>query len=223
MATVSGVWKFNSTIKAVPFNKYGMGANYENRQYILTEHGANIVPSTAAEGIVVYRLSLANTFGDWYVDGFNPTSFYEEVILEVDYDSQRMGLNVDSSLLASLTVDFGIESQSVSEDFYNWLIENASKATTITYNGAIIANLFGGQYATLKCDGMKMESDVVVNVAKVASGGGSDEVIPEGYIKPSGTLEVTENGTYNVIYYESVDVRISAPTVEEYDGEMTIE
>ena len=33
--------------------------------------------------------------------------------------------------------------------------------------------------------------------------------VPEGYIKPSGTLEVTENGTHDVTEYQSVNVNIS--------------
>lgn len=33
--------------------------------------------------------------------------------------------------------------------------------------------------------------------------------VPDGYVKPSGTLEVTENGTHDVSEYASVDVNIS--------------
>lgn len=35
--------------------------------------------------------------------------------------------------------------------------------------------------------------------------------IPEGYIKPTGTLEITENGSHNVAAYESVDVDVPIP------------
>ena len=65
------------------------------------------------------------------------------------------------------TIDFGTEPQIVSDEFYEWLIANATKATTITYNGSTIASLFGGDRATLKCAGMMMESDVVVEVAEI--------------------------------------------------------
>lgn len=41
---------------------------------------------------------------------------------------------------------------------------------TIQYNGSTIANLFGGQTATLKCGGMKMESDVTMQVAEQTGG-----------------------------------------------------
>jgi hypothetical protein len=39
-------------------------------------------------------------------------------------------------------------------------------AASVQYNGERIASLFGGQTATLKCKGMTMESDVVVEVAE---------------------------------------------------------
>lgn len=42
--------------------------------------------------------------------------------------------------------------------------EPSASGATISYNGSIIASLVGGQTATLKCKGMKMESDVVVEM-----------------------------------------------------------
>lgn len=66
------------------------------------------------------------------------------------------------------TIDFGTEPQIVSVDFYNWFTENATQpSASITYNGSTIASLFGGDRATLKCAGMMMESDVVVEVAEI--------------------------------------------------------
>lgn len=54
------------------------------------------------------------------------------------------------------------EDTEVSAEFYEWFAINAIRCSTITYNGSIITNLSSGQTATLKCKGMKMESDVVV-------------------------------------------------------------
>ena len=78
------------------------------------------------------------------------------------------------------TIDFGTE-QTVSTEFYNWLIANATQPmASITHNGEVIASLFPGQTATLKCAGMKMDSDVVVSVAENIGGGGEHgaEVVP---------------------------------------------
>ena len=85
-------------------------------------------------------------------------------------------------------------------------------ATEIKYNGSVIASPEAGQTATLKCRGMVMESDVVVDAA--AQIGGTS--IPEGYIKPSGTKVITENGTHDVKNYETADVNVvSEPPVIE--------
>ena len=87
---------------------------------------------------------------------------------EADVDGYgKMNSWGSADYFCGMTVDFGDELQAVSEVFYNWLIENATQPiATITYNGSTIMNLFGGQKGTLLCAGMKMESDVVVVVAK---------------------------------------------------------
>ncbi len=78
--------------------------------------------------------------------------------------------------------------QTVSEEFYTWFMANiAIPLATITYNGETIAQLNAGETATLSCEGMKMASDVVVKVNEV------EDKIPEGYVKPEGTLELTVN------------------------------
>lgn len=61
-------------------------------------------------------------------------------------------------------------------------------AAEIKYNGSVISSPGAGQTATLKCAGMKMESDVVVEVAE-QTGGGVDAVL--------APLTVTENGTFD--------------------------
>lgn len=47
-----------------------------------------------------------------------------------------------------------------------------------------------------------------------------DVPVPDGYIKPSGTLEITESGTYDVSEYASAEVNVP---IEEYDGTVVIE
>lgn len=62
-------------------------------------------------------------------------------------------------------------------------------------------------------DGVDGYSPVVVSVP-----------VPEGYIRPEGTLEVTENGTHDVTAFASVNVNVQAgggaddPTYEVYEG-----
>lgn len=89
-------------------------------------------------------------------------------------------------------------------------------ATEIKYNGSVIASPEAGQTATLKCQGMKMETDLVVSVpAEIGD-------IPDGYIKPSGTLTITENGTYDITEFVGVSVNVPSEVVEEYDGTITV-
>lgn len=64
---------------------------------------------------------------------------------------------------------------------------NAKPLAEITYNGETIAQLNAGETATLSCKDKKMVSDVVVKVNEVES------KIPDGYVKPEGTLELVFN------------------------------
>ena len=55
-------------------------------------------------------------------------------------------------------------------------------------------------------------SDIANAISDITSGGG----IPEGYIKPSGNKEITENGDYDITSFASVSVNV--PTTGESAG-----
>ena len=82
-------------------------------------------------------------------------------------------------------------------------------ANEIRYNGSVIASPEAGQTVTLKCAGMKMESDVVVDVAEQS--GGDITVMP---------LTVTENGVYDILYETATEVWDSNT---EYLGSVTVD
>ena len=102
-----------------------------------------------------------------------------------------------STSLQTITIPTDTE---VSEEFYTWFNANAvsldadKPLATITYNGSTIATLDGGQSATLKCKGMKMESDVVVEVAEQteseSGGGGASLNIAYGDTEPTDTSKL---------------------------------
>ena len=88
-------------------------------------------------------------------------------------------------------------------------------ANEIRYNGSVIASPEAGQTVTLKCAGMKMESDVVVDVAEMPEiGGGSSGDIT---VMP---LTVTANGVYNILYDTATEVWDSNT---EYAGSITVD
>lgn len=101
--------------------------------------------------------------------------------------------------------------QEASDEFKPWFTANTKRLSTITYNGATIATLNGGQTATLKCDGMKMETDLVVAVAEQTGGADSKTIIP---------LTVTENGVYDSYYETATEVWDSNT---EYEGSVTVD
>jgi hypothetical protein len=103
---------------------------------------------------------------------------------------------------------------------------------SIKYKGSTIAEMSGVSTKTLKTSGTYCEGDIIVEntnpyekaqtdntvseqadlISQIktalqgkAAGGGA---IPEGYIKPSGTLEIAENGTHDVTEYASVNVNV---------------
>lgn len=50
----------------------------------------------------------------------------------------------------------------------------------------------------------------------------ADVPTPEGYIKPTGTKEITTNGTHDVAAFASVTVAVPGEVVEEWDGSYTV-
>jgi hypothetical protein len=107
---------------------------------------------------------------------------------KTDYNAQTITLDTD---------------QTVTEEFGTWFMANIEiPLATITYNGETIAQLNAGETCTLKCGSTdeveyKMATDVVVK-------------IESGYVKPSGSITVTENSTVNVA--GKAEVIVNVPT-----------
>jgi hypothetical protein len=139
--------------------------------------------------------------------------WYRATKIEPEFSAVPLGLGIPVykensgwvSMFAGAETINVLNDTEVSDIFGVWYIANtnynevnAKPLATITYNGQVIASLNAGETATLSCKDKKMASDVVVKV--------DEPTIPEGYVKPEGTLEITEHGTYDVKDYASVDV-----------------
>jgi hypothetical protein len=175
-----------------------------NRAVILEEYfkiTERVFTSEEVEGCTVIT--------DSGEEGTDPTIGIIEGVLNVSFSIG--GANVDFICVEAGTEAFG---ETVSEGGTYFSKDNNYIATLtlpnveeetkplaeITYNGETIAQLNAGDKATIPCSQYNMSKDLVFKVNEVES------KIPEGYIKPEGTLEITEHGTYDVKDYASVDV-----------------
>lgn len=87
----------------------------------------------------------------------------------------------------------------------------------ITYNAEVIAEINGGQTATLKCKGMKMDDDVTV---ESLGGGGTDErfkQLVEGTITEIDDSEITTVKTY-AFYACNKLLNVRLPNITKVGG-----
>ncbi len=93
------------------------------------------------------------------------------------------------------TWNFGTEEQEVSEDFYDYLLANATmvaseEAVNVSYDGKIIASVESGQRAKLHCEGKSMMSDLVVHVPPKKQSEGAALNIAFGNTAPDDTSKL---------------------------------
>lgn len=98
----------------------------------------------------------------------------------------------------SIRAKSGTGDKLIFPDGYIATVDNINKAKPEQEK---TVDIIGNGTTEVTPDEGKVLSKVNVNV---------DVPIPEGYIKPSGTKEITENGTHDVTEYSSVDVNVSS-------------
>ena len=196
-----------------------------------------------------------------YEEGFNSTddfivlgighgkngSAYDDLIQMVSESSGNYGVNNSRTFTLTFTGGTDVTNPSL----ISWLDANGEcqnppvTTVTIEYNGETIANIEGGQTATLNCAGKKMSTDISITAPEIAEANLQEKTItengevtpdegydgfskvnvnvpiPDGYIDPEGNKEITENGTHDISEFESVTINIPIPVVEVYDGMVT--
>ena len=119
--------------------------------------------------------------------------YYTDVTDAFVYDADGGWDETQADVAKVITIT---HDQEIPDEFYEWLIANTKRLSTITYNGSTIASILGGQTATLKCAGLKMQSDVVFEVAEESSDGSCNEphVIE---VDELPTENIDENAVYS--------------------------
>ena len=161
MATIKGKWRFNDVLTK-PAASFDEAVNFE---FAIHHALAGLAASGIGKGFNI-KANVSTSDSRWalyygYDIHYDNGEIYEDTERSVYSVTDQAWITADGEEFQ--TVDFGTEPQTVSEEFYTWLTENATQpSASVQYNGSTIAALFGGAAATLKCAGMKMESDVVV-------------------------------------------------------------
>lgn len=112
--------------------------------------------------------ALTDSTVSYYVTDVEPDSDLEVPKLYAVYQRAVKGWFIDE-YGESIKIIAVPEDTEVSESFYTWFDANTTPYTAqltakITYNGSTIATLCNGQTATLKCEGMKMLTDIVIEI-----------------------------------------------------------
>lgn len=218
MATIKGVWVLKSIVTTPSFNAeycsfISNGVSYTNLGYSSYDSEYDRAVLKYGSTVVYY---FDSGFDQWLNEAYR-------------------------------TVDFGETEQSVSDTFYSWFTANAAQQVTATvlakikYGEEELGDLVAGKKAVVKVKGTEMDEDLVIEsvfsppvlVEGEATPTEADQEftptdadgyskftvkkIPSGYVKPSGTLTVTANGTFDVTEKASVTVAIPV-----YDGTVVI-
>ena len=149
------------------------------------------------------------------------------------------------------TIDFGSTEQPVLDSFYAWLTANAKRqadpdVVSVIYIDNIIAEIEAGQTVILNCADKQMATDISITAPEIKEANLQEKTItengeitpdngydgfskvtidvpiPDGYIIPTGTKEITENGTSDVTEFAAIEVNVPIPTRTQYAGSVTI-
>lgn len=143
-----------------------------------------------------YNSSPNSTDMEYTIISTNPN--FEGMGIEYPFNWYAHGLGGWNESMKNVTLPNDVVVNDHFGTFFktNTNYNEVNAPVSITYNEQVIASLNSGETATLSCSGKKMLSDVEVKVES-------------GYIKPSGSISITENNTYDVTNYARAVVDVA--------------
>ena len=180
----AGTYRFNDVLTSFPVVDENHGL-WTNINFTVNTLGFDITCSDMGliyGSYLEYYIVDCQPFNE-YISLNNSRTVYHDTSWYSDYGDG----------IKTITVTADTE---VTDDFYTWFNANTEEVkpiATVTYNSETIANLNAGQTATLKCAGMNMATDVVVEIAENIGGGSSG-----GECDKLHVIEVDELPTENI-------------------------
>lgn len=183
MLIKAGTYRFNDVLTNGTTNDFTIQADVNFTTVFTVEEVGEIICNCTKirqDSVGYLEYCVASSVPDMSGMGITyPTFFYV-------WTGDEWGRGMYSTSCQTIVIS---ENTEVSSEFYEWFTANAKPVVaSIHYNGSAIASLVGGDTATLKCKGMKMEDDVVVAVGELP-----ETEIPEPKLQEK---TATENGEY---------------------------
>lgn len=196
MPTISGKWKWNDVISAIPDNNLIINFTSNSKSFIQM-----IVERDVAGNVLFYVEDVTTT----YVDAYN---LYDNTWTDEAYK----------------TIDFGSEEQAVSEDFYTYLTANATRQETPTTTKTVSSDNLAR--FKQKCDetyaaigNIPTVSTELVNLGTLSTSGTltTDQVTQIGTTTIGVTARASVNGVTR--FYERVNISGTTATLVSADDD----
>lgn len=178
----AGTYRFKEVLTPLPFDTLKLGYSGNTVDEFLLEYGFDVSPTTVTWTVdgntatfIVHRFSIANTFGDVYVDG-SPTEFYRYIVIDFEFEGERGSTGFDVSLYTGLqfTIPEDTEVNTITGTWFTENTEPYSEEPTTTphgeiyYKGELVATLVEGETIVLHTKDFKFLGDIVIkNVGEV--------------------------------------------------------